>query len=63
MRISLPLSPVSAAEYTGGLHGYGTRRVLVIEDNADGRESLKMLLELWGHSVETALTARKGWRN
>jgi CheY-like chemotaxis protein len=34
--------------------------VLVIEDNADGRESLKMLLELWGHSVETACDGTEG---
>ena len=36
------------------------RRVLVIEDNADGRESLKLLLELWGHVVETAADGAEG---
>ena len=30
------------------------RRVLVVEDNADARESLRLLLELAGHVVETA---------
>jgi CheY-like chemotaxis protein len=30
------------------------RRVLVIEDNPDSRDTLRMLLELWGHTVETA---------
>jgi len=61
VRISLPLSPVSAAEAQADLaRDAGTRRVLVIEDNADGRESLKMLLELWGHSVETASDGAEG---
>ena len=32
----------------------GTRRVLVIEDNDDARETLAMLLQMMGHSVETA---------
>jgi PAS domain S-box-containing protein len=39
------VEPVSAA---------GGRRVLVVEDSADARESLKMLLELSGHVVETS---------
>jgi CheY-like chemotaxis protein len=30
------------------------RRVLVIEDNPDSRDTLRMLLELWGHTVEVA---------
>jgi signal transduction histidine kinase len=30
------------------------RRVLIVEDNADSRESLSMLLSLWGHKVESA---------
>ena len=61
VRISLPLSPVSVSEsITDSNQDAGTRRVLVIEDNADGRESLKMLLELWGHSVETASDGTEG---
>ena len=31
-----------------------SRRVLVIEDNPDSRDTLRMLLELWGHTVEVA---------
>ena len=30
------------------------RRVLIVEDNADARESLQLLLQLAGHEVETA---------
>lgn len=29
-------------------------RVLLIEDNADSRETLRLLIELWGHEVEVA---------
>jgi CheY-like chemotaxis protein len=38
------------------------KRVLVIEDNADIRESLGMLLSLWGHDVEYAATGTDGLR-
>jgi CheY-like chemotaxis protein len=31
-----------------------SRRVLIVEDNADSRETLKMVLEGWGHDVEVA---------
>jgi signal transduction histidine kinase/ActR/RegA family two-component response regulator len=34
--------------------------VLVVEDNADGRESLRELLEIWGHRVELAATGPAG---
>ncbi|MGH7265637.1 MAG: hybrid sensor histidine kinase/response regulator [Candidatus Rokuibacteriota bacterium] len=34
--------------------GGQTRRVLIVEDNQDVRESLRMLLELWGHEVREA---------
>ncbi len=36
------------------------RRVLVIEDNVDGAESLRAVLELLGHVVETAADGRAG---
>ena len=36
------------------------RRVLIVEDNADARESLRLLLELAGHEVETAEDAASG---
>ena len=35
-------------------------RVLIIEDNEDGRETLRMLLELFGHEVEVASDGVEG---
>jgi len=35
-------------------------RVLVVEDNADGRDVLRALLELLGHDVEVAVDGREG---
>jgi signal transduction histidine kinase/ActR/RegA family two-component response regulator len=37
-----------------------TRRVLVVEDNADIRESLGMLLTMWGHTVDYAESGPDG---
>src|SRR4051794_36853547 len=36
------------------------RRILVIEDNRDGREMLRLLLECWGHQVQVAEDGRQG---
>lgn len=36
------------------------RRILIVEDAADARDSLRLLLELDGHEVETAEDARHG---
>lgn len=36
------------------------RRILVVEDNPDIRESLRMLLDLWGHEVMLAETGNEG---
>src|SRR6185503_5699030 len=36
------------------------RRILVVEDNADIRETLRMVLELWGHEVLLAATGNEG---
>ena len=35
-------------------------RVLIVEDNEDGRESLRELLELWGHTVSSAASGPEG---
>ncbi len=36
------------------------RRVLIIEDNADSAESLRMYLELWGHTITVARNGADG---
>ena len=36
------------------------RRILLIEDNPDGRETLRLMLQLWGHQVEEASDGPKG---
>src|SRR5262249_46497024 len=36
------------------------RRVLVVEDHADGREALRLLLTLFGHHVEVAADGVEG---
>lgn len=36
------------------------RYILIVEDNADGRESLRRLLELYGHRVEVAVDGVEG---
>jgi CheY-like chemotaxis protein len=36
------------------------RRILVVEDNADARETLRLLLELSGHEVHLAANGRTG---
>jgi CheY-like chemotaxis protein len=38
----------------------GRRHVLLIEDNADGRESLRMLLSFLGHRVDVAADGVEG---
>jgi two-component system, sensor histidine kinase len=35
------------------------RRILIVEDNADAREALRVLLELEGHTVEAAAEGLK----
>ena len=37
-----------------------TKKILLIEDNADGRESLAMLLRLVGHQVVAAADGARG---
>jgi CheY-like chemotaxis protein len=47
----VPVSPSSVGK---------RRRVLVVEDNRDSAESLRMLLDLSGYEVEVAYTGRAG---
>ncbi len=39
-----------------------SRRVLIVEDNADGRQMLSALLAAWGHQVEAAGDGAEGVR-
>jgi CheY-like chemotaxis protein len=39
-----------------------SRRVLVVEDNRDSREMVRVLLEVWGHQVEVARDGVEGVR-
>src|SRR4030095_3900381 len=43
-----------SSEAAAGLH------ILVVEDNRDGRESLRDLLEIWGHRVAVAESGPAG---
>jgi CheY-like chemotaxis protein len=36
-----------------------SRRVLVVDDNRDATETLELLLQLWGHEVQSALDGRE----
>ncbi len=61
--IRLPLLTGTAGEARPGTTGPSraqARRVLVVEDNADARESLRILLERWGHRVEVAANGPDG---
>ncbi|MEO6030723.1 MAG: ATP-binding protein [Burkholderiaceae bacterium] len=51
-----------AAIDVGELAGVAGRRVLIIEDNADSRDSLRLLMELNGNQVMTAADAAEGLR-
>jgi signal transduction histidine kinase/ActR/RegA family two-component response regulator len=46
----------------GAAGGVPAKRVLVVEDNPDIRESLGLILEMWGHNAEFAETGAEGLR-
>jgi signal transduction histidine kinase len=58
--IRLPLGHAEAAPGTAAPKPEGARHVLVIEDNTDAREMLRIALELDGHRVETAADGVSG---
>jgi two-component system, sensor histidine kinase len=68
--VRLPLHPLGAAAAAAApmekpseirsIEEPARLRILVVEDNHDGRESLRDLLELWGHEVETAANGPDG---
>jgi CheY-like chemotaxis protein len=41
---------------------FPSRRILLIEDHRDSRETLRLLMEYWGHSVEVAEDGLTGVR-
>jgi CheY-like chemotaxis protein len=45
---------IKTAKKAGENAAFPTRRILLVEDNQDGRESMRMLLELLGHTVSAA---------
>jgi CheY-like chemotaxis protein len=51
-----PASAVRAENAAAG----PARRILVIEDDADGREVLQIMLQSWGHEVEMAANGPDG---
>ena len=53
-RRTSPARSGRALQPVTGLH------VLIVEDNEDGRESLRELLELWGHQVSSAGSGPEG---
>ena len=56
----LPLLEQAPAEATGTPLRLGEScRVLIVEDNADTLESLRLQMELWGNEVSTARTAEE----
>ena len=61
--LRLPLAPeqreVARAPRSQGAAG-SSRRVLVIEDNADAADTLREMLEMWGHEVAVAHDGRAG---
>jgi PAS domain S-box-containing protein len=61
--VNLPLEQAGAPRLEVGPRRSSARkvrRVLVIEDNADAAETLKEVLELNGHEVQTASTGQEG---
>jgi signal transduction histidine kinase len=60
-RFGLSTAPIicDVADAVAG-RAASTKRILVIEDNADVRESLGMLLRMWGHGVDFAETGPRG---
>jgi signal transduction histidine kinase/ActR/RegA family two-component response regulator len=63
--VSLPLKATAALRFEPDRAAASRRAgrglsVLIVEDNLDGRESLRELLEIWGHRVVVAATGAEG---
>jgi PAS domain S-box-containing protein len=55
-----PEQPVVSGEPRSAGAAMSSRRVLVIEDNLDAAETLREMLEMWGHEVAVAHDGRVG---
>jgi CheY-like chemotaxis protein len=64
VEVRLPLRSAAAAPVTempaAGPLAEGPRRVLIVEDNVDARETLRLLLQMWGHQVAVVGTGGQG---
>jgi CheY-like chemotaxis protein len=64
MEVSLPITdaqPVSLIQPgRADVRSKERLRVLVVEDNIDAQDMLRMLLEMWGHEVSTASDGAAG---
>jgi CheY-like chemotaxis protein/anti-sigma regulatory factor (Ser/Thr protein kinase) len=58
--VRLPIGSAEASTGAAAAGSAGGRHVLVIEDNADAREMLRIALELDGHRVDTAADGLTG---
>jgi CheY-like chemotaxis protein len=65
IRLPLPAAPAVPLPSSADAHHFNhkTRRILVVEDNADGRETLRLLLQLWGYQVAAAGDGPQGLHN
>jgi signal transduction histidine kinase/CheY-like chemotaxis protein len=60
--VRLPLAKASEAGLVAprSLPEPVSRRILLVEDNPDGRETLRLLLQVWGHRVDVAEDGKQG---
>jgi two-component system, sensor histidine kinase len=56
-RVAEPAAPASRDD---PIEPAPARHVLIVEDNQDAREGLRLLLESWGHRVEEAADGERG---
>jgi PAS domain S-box-containing protein len=60
VRLPLTLAPVASPPAAGPRRGGASREILLIEDNEDAREALRLGLELDGHRVRVAASGPDG---
>jgi signal transduction histidine kinase/ActR/RegA family two-component response regulator len=58
--VRLPLRTTPVPEQSAPAGKPGSRRILLVEDNPDGRATLRLMLQLWGHQVDEAADGVKG---